>query len=135
MPDASAVQGTLLQFVYMYLHHVTGYFRKTDGRPLDIYNMTGSHNQGVIWDPYDGVDWEPYNWQDNPSRNLRIGPLLRNCSKCRQDRREQLESARQDCQQHPEVARYLNLRMRDYYLKDRTLFNVASGNDLGGVGG
>ncbi|MCJ1425328.1 hypothetical protein MMC29_003216 [Sticta canariensis] len=133
MPDAPAVQGTLLQFVYMCLHHVTGYFRRIDGRPLDIYNMIGPHDHGVVYDPYDGEVWEPYCWQDNPPTPPRIRPLSRNCSKCRQDRREQIERIRQDCQHHPKAARYLDLRMRDYYLEDRILVDLATGNDLAGV--
>lgn len=133
MPDAPAVQGTLLQFVYMCLHHVTGYYRRIDGLTLDIYNITGPHDHGVVCDPYNGEVWEPYYVQYNPQLPPRIRPLSRNCANCRQDRREQIESARQDCQQYPDAARYLDLRMRDYYLEDRILIDLATGNDLAGV--
>lgn len=133
MADATVVHGTLLQFVYMCLHHSTGYFRRIDGRPLDIYTITGPHEQGVVCDPYNGVVWEPYNWQADPPLPPRIRPLLHNCSRCRQRRRQTIERGLAISRECSEMTRHVELRMRDYYLEDRILIDLAAGRELEGV--
>ncbi|MCJ1430223.1 hypothetical protein MMC29_008140, partial [Sticta canariensis] len=133
MADAPIVHGTLLQFVYMCLHHSTGYFRRIDGRPLDIYTITGPHEQGVVCDPYNGVVWEPYAWQADPPMPPRIRPLLRNCPRCRQRRRRAIERGLAMSREFSALARHVELRMRDFFLEDMILIDLAAGRELEGV--
>lgn len=87
MADSLSVQRIPLRFLYMCMHDVTGYFRRIDGSPLNISTMTGPHDPEVVREPIDP--------QAATQVHIRVRPLMRVCERCRDRRRNHIETVHQ----------------------------------------
>lgn len=90
MSDTQPVERIPLRFLYMCMHHLTGYFRRRDGSPLNLSNMTGPNDREVIWERFDP--------QFDPQVRPQLRPLLRLCRRCKQRREERVQQLIQNYQ-------------------------------------
>lgn len=107
MSDAPPVQGIPLQFIYMCLHYVDGYFRRRDGRPLNISTMEGPNDQEVVCEPLDP--------EADPQVHLQLRPLSQICPACEQYRVHRIERIRQRHGEDSRMAERMVRRARNMY--------------------
>lgn len=98
MSDAPSVEGILLQFVYMCMHHVTGYFRRRDGHPLDVSTMQDPYGADLI-----GEQFNPFDPAVHPPVQCQIRPVMRLCRLCTQARAQDIDRIRRTHQQNPQL--------------------------------
>lgn len=115
-----------LQFVFMCRHDITGYFRRTDGRPLDISTMNGSTGRGVTHEPLD--------LQADPHVRPRILPLLELCPRCGLQRAKELMGAGKLSSADPVGSYWAQEAMSglrsQHAALDSTLMEQALGSDI-----
>lgn len=123
MSGALPPESILIQFAFMCMHDIIGYFRRIDGRPLDVSTMRGPHDQRVAY--------EPLNLQIIPQVTPQIRPLLRLCPQCRRHRRRQWRATIRRFFHDPEASELVLDRLRRlYYSLDTMLMDRALGNDI-----
>lgn len=125
MSNSSPVDKIPLQFVFMCRHDTTGYFQRTDGRPLDISTMKGPTTPGVTYEPLD--------LQANPHVRPRILPLLELCPQCRFQREKTLMGGGKLSSKDPVGPYWAQAEMSrlrsQHATQDLNLMNQALGGD------
>lgn len=133
MSDPPPVQKVPLQFYYTCMHHVSGYFRRRDGHSLNISAMMSPYDPEVVL--------EPLNLQADPQIRPQIRLLLRQCSQCRQLRREHIQRVNQlfdqRFEQNPERELWRSLILegvrQTYAVEDLVLMERALDVDIRSV--
>lgn len=126
MSTAPPIQGIAVQFIYMCQHQVSAYFRRQDGRPLNVYTMRGPYEPEVVTEELD--------LEADPQVSPVILPLLRICCLCRRFRRVHIRTMREFYYQHPDQAHLQQSNLEEFRRRnsetDLRLMERALGHDV-----
>lgn len=108
------------------MHDVEGYFRRRDGHPLIIRNITSPHDPEVAHEPFDPDVYPPVSSE--------IRPLLRRCRLCRQIRARFVQNVTAHLQRHPQILTLMPATLEDMHrrhnVEDQMLMERALGHDV-----
>lgn len=93
MSNDLPAQRVPLQFLYMCMHDVSGYFRRADGHALNISTMKSPYEPGFIFDP-----------RVDPQFHPQVVLLLRICFGCKRLRQKCMQGVGQYYRENPALA-------------------------------
>lgn len=132
MSDAPPVKGIPPQFVYMCRHSITSYFRRSDGRPLDISTMGSPYEMDI-----NGGELDLFDLQVDPPVDAQIRPLMRICSACKRARAQRSATITLVGHQCPRIADLVQSKLIEWRrgdeLQNISFIEAAPGTDILGV--